>query len=99
MFSITKVDFSNGAYDGYNPYSKLNGMEVMILESHKKADDVIKDFESVLQAGMDPNQVIDKVLQDRHYSEHDFTDMDINRINRKVEAIYKSVNNKNERAF
>lgn len=96
MFSITKVDFSNGAYD---PYNRLNGMETMILESSHKADNVIKDFEKMLEAGMDPNQVIDKVLQDRHYSEHDFTNMDINRINRKVEAIYKSVNNPNERRF
>ena len=49
-----------------------------------------------IAAGMDPNQVIDKVLKDRHYSESDFTDVDINRINRKVEAIYKAVNNNDE---
>ena len=95
MFSITNINFSNGAYD---PYNRLNGMELMIMESSAKADNVIKDFEKVLQAGMDPNQVIDKVLKDRHYSETDFTDMDINRINRKVESIYKTVNN-NERKF
>ena len=65
----------------------------MIMESSAKADNVIRDFEQALSAGMDPNQVIDEVLKNRHYSESDFTDMDINRINRKVESIYKTVNN------
>lgn len=93
MFSVTNINFANGVYA---PNGKINGAEVMIMESSMKADNVIHDFEQALAAGMDPNQVIDKVLKDRHYSESDFTDVDINRINRKVEAIYKAVNN-NER--
>lgn len=94
MFKVSGIDFSNGAYDPSN--RRLNGAEIAIMESAAKADTVIKDFESVLAAGMDPNMVIDKILQERNFSESDFTDMDINRINRRVEAIYKSVNN-NER--
>lgn len=90
MFNISNINFTNGVYD---LNGRINGAEVMIMESSAKADNVIRDFEQALSAGMDPNQVIDEVLKNRHYSESDFTDMDINRINRKVEAIYKSVNN------
>lgn len=93
MLNISNINFANGVYASNG---KINGIEVMIMESSAKADNVIHDFEQTLVAGMDPNQVIDKVLQDRNYSESDFTDMDINRINRKIEAIYKAVNN-NER--
>jgi len=90
MFNISNINFTNGVY-GLN--GRINGTEVMIMESSAKADNVIRDFEQALSAGMDPNQVIDEVLKNRHYSESDFTDMDINRINRKVESIYKTVNN------
>ena len=90
MFNISNINFTNGVY-GLN--GRVNGTEVMIMESSAKADNVIRDFEQALSAGMDPNQVIDEVLKNRHYSESDFTDMDINRINRKVESIYKTVNN------
>ena len=90
MFNISNINFTNGVY-GLN--GRVNGTEVMIMESSAKADNVIRDFEQALFAGMDPNQVIDEVLKNRHYSESDFTDMDINRINRKVESIYKTVNN------
>lgn len=93
MFNIANINFSNGVYASNG---KINGAEVMIMESNAKAENVINDFEQAIAAGMNPNLVIDKVLQNRHYSESDFTDMDIKRINRKVEAIYKAVNN-NER--
>lgn len=94
MFKIEGINFSNGVYDPSN--KKINGAEVAIMESAAKADTLIKDFENTLVAGMDPNLVVDKILQDRNYSESDFTDMDIHKINRRIEAIYKTVNN-NER--
>lgn len=89
MFSVSHIDFSNGAF---GPNNQINGLEVFIMDSSEKADKVIKEFERQLTPGMDPNHLIDKIFRDNHYSDRDFTDLDINRINRKIEAIYKNVN-------
>ena len=89
MFSVSHIDFSNGVY---GPNNKINGLEAYIMDSSTKADRVIKDFEEKLTPGMDPNTLIDQILRDRHISENEFTETDINRINRKVESVYKSVN-------
>ena len=85
MFSIETINFNNGAYN--NNY--LNGMKTLIMESAEKADIIINDFEKAYQENLDPNLVIDKILISRNINENDLTESDINRINSKVQKIYK----------
>lgn len=89
MFSVSHIDFSNGVY---GPGNRINGLEVHIMDSSAKADKLISDFEKKLMPGMDPNVLVDQIMRDNHISDRDFTDPDVNRINRKIEEIYKSVN-------
>ena len=89
MFSVSHINFANGVY---GPGNQVNGLEVYIMDSSAKADKVISDFEKKLTPGMDPNVLVDQIMRDNHISDRDFTDSDVNRINRRIEAIYKSVN-------
>lgn len=89
MFSIHPIG------SGYG----LNGQDVMIMQSSANADIVIREFQKVMSENMDPNVVIRKVLEDNNLSEADFTDQDITRINRKIESIYKSMQNGTRRNF
>ena len=91
MLSITDLNFANGVYDTATN-SKVNGFETMIMQSSANADMVIADFEEAIAKGYDPNRVIDQILTNRGLKESDFTDSDIKRINRRVEAIYKLMN-------
>lgn len=88
MFDIGGINFANGVYHN----GMINGAEVAIMESSEKADKIISDFEKQFRAGTDPNFTLRKIMDDRNYRDSDFTDMDIVRINRKVEEIYKAVN-------
>ena len=88
MFSVSGINFANGVYHN----GRVNGAEVAILQSSENADNVISDFEKAFMAGMDPNMVIRKVLDDRHLTNEDFTDSDIVRVNRKIESIYNAKN-------
>lgn len=93
MLSITDINFANGAFGGGGGAPRINGMEVMIMQSSENADKVIADFEEAIAKGYDPNKVIDQILTNRGLKESDFTDSDIKRINRRVEAIYRLIKN------
>lgn len=95
MFSVGGINFANGVYHN----GLVNGAEVHIMQSSQNADDLISDFEAVFRAGMDPNNVIGQIMHDRHLTEADFTDMDIARVNRKIEAIYKAKNQTDKRSY
>lgn len=101
MFSLSELSFGQptSAYKDYldNHLNKLNGMSLMIMQSAENADKVISDFEEAIARGLNPNSVIDDVLAKRGLSESDFTDEDILRINRRVEAIYRTMNNSNHK--
>ena len=88
MFDVGGINFSNGVY--YN--GMVNGVEVAIMDSAEKADTIIKDFESSYRAGTDPNAMLRKIMDDRRISENDLVDLDIVRVNRKVEEIYNARN-------
>jgi hypothetical protein len=75
-----------GIYDG-----RLNGIDTMIMDSSQNADNVINDFEKAFMAGMNPNNLLTEILDNRNLTVNDFTDQDIQRVNRKVEQIYKTV--------
>ncbi len=79
-------DFSHGTFYG----NKINGMQTAVMQSAENANKVINDFDKYFLAGLDPNVVIQKVMDINNFSEADFTDSDISRINKKIESIYKS---------
>lgn len=80
-------------------YHRLNGQDVMIMQSSANVDLVIREFQKVMAENIDPNMVIQKILDDNNLTENDFTSNDIARINRKIEAIYKSMQNGTRRTF
>lgn len=88
--TINGLSFAEGAYYG----DKINGTQCFIMQSAENADKVIADFEEGIARGLDPNSIIDTVLANRGLTEKDFTDSDINRINKRVEAIYRLMKNK-----
>ena len=87
MFNISPIGTSYG----------LNGQDVMFMQSSANADLVIREFQKVMSENLDPNTVIQKILEDNNLSESDFTSNDISRINRKIEAIYKTMQNNTRR--
>ena len=95
MYSIGGINFGNGVYNN----GMINGAEVHIMQSSENADNVIESFEKAFRAGMDPNQVINQVLQQKNLNNSDFTELDIARINRKIEAIYNARNNNNKKGY
>lgn len=88
MFSMSDINFANGVY-GSSP-AKLNGLEAFIMQSAENVDTVVKDFKRAIEAGYDPNSVIDEVLAHHRLTEKDFTSSDIKKLNRQVEEIYKA---------
>lgn len=90
--AIDGITWEKGAY--INNSNSFNGVQGMIMQSSENADNVIADFEEAIAKGYNPNFIIDQILENRGLTEADFTDSDILRINRKVESIYKMMNQK-----
>lgn len=93
MFAIGGINFANGVYHN----GMINGAEVMIMQSAENADNVINDFEKAFSAGMDPNNVVNQIMRERHLSSSDFTEFDMVRMKRKIEAIYNAENTPDRR--
>jgi len=89
MFDVGPIGSSYG----------LNGYDVMVTQSSANADLVIREFQRLMSEYMDPNAVIGQILDDNNLTNDDFTDSDIARINRRIEAIYKSMQNGTRRNF
>jgi hypothetical protein len=87
MFDIRQVNFANGVYGNCG---KINGLEVMAMESSEAADKVINDFAEIIKVELSPYAALDQAFERNNISEDDLTDFDLQRINRKVNAIYKS---------
>lgn len=87
MFDIRQVNFANGVY-GNN--GRVNGLEVMAMQNAETADKVINDFEEIIKVELSPYAALDQAFERNNVTESDFTDFDLQRINRKVNAIYKS---------
>lgn len=85
MFKITG-DFSNGAYSG----GKINGFQVMAMQSQEYTDKLIAQFEKAIAAGYNPNTVSDDVFNKVGCRESDLTEFDKNRLKKKVEALWKA---------
>lgn len=94
MFDIGQLNFANGVY-GKN--GKVNGMEVMIMDEAEKEDKIVNDFEQILKSKMSPYAALDQAFAANNVSQDDFTDSQLDKISRRVNAIYKSAMNKDGR--
>ena len=71
-------------------FASNNGFTNMLKQSERDTDIIIKDFQRMFAPGMDPGAVLHDILDRRDISEDDLMDSDIDRLNRRVEQIYKS---------
>jgi hypothetical protein len=94
MFDIGQLNFANGVY-GNN--GQINGMEVMIMENAQKEDDIVNDFEEILKVELSPYAALDQAFERNNVSQDDFTSYELDRISRRVNAIYKSAMNQDRR--
>jgi hypothetical protein len=85
MFGISPIN-PNMGITGLGPAA-----DAYVVTSSSNADNVINDFEKAFSAGMNPNNLLQDILDQRNLTVEDFTDNDIVRVNRKVEEIYKTV--------
>lgn len=94
MFDIGQLNFANGVYgnDG-----QINGMEVMIMENAQKEDSIVNDFEEILKVELSPYAALDQAFERNNVSQDDFTSYELDRISRRVNAIYKSAMNQDRR--
>lgn len=92
MFDIRQVNFANGVY-GNN--GRVNGLEAMAMQSAEDADKVIEDFAEIIKVELSPYAALDQAFERNNVTENDFTDFDLERIKRKVNAIYKSAREDN----
>lgn len=85
MFGISPIN-PNMSVTGLDPAA-----DAYVVTSASNADNVINDFEKAFSAGMNPNNLLQDILDQRNLTTEDFTDNDIIRVNRKVEEIYKTI--------
>ena len=85
MFDVRHINFADGVY--FN--GKVNGAEVCILDSFCKADIIIKDLKLAVDAGYDPNEIIDNIMEQRHLSYSDLSDVDRLKIKYEIEDYYR----------
>lgn len=67
------INFADGVYTK----GKINGIEIVILSSYEKANDIINYLKEAVDAGYDPNDI------DIDYS--DIEEVDLRRIKRTIE--------------
>ena len=94
MFNIGQVNFANGVY---NNAGKVNGLEVMAMNDAQLEDSIVADFEEILKNELSPYAALDQAFERNNVSQDDFTDSQLDKINRRVNAIYKSSMNKDWR--
>lgn len=67
-----------------------SGIDYMAMQSSYDADKVIALFESAINQGYHPNEVEQEVYRQAGVNPSDFTWYDKDRIQRRVEEIYKA---------
>ena len=65
-------------------------MDYYIMNSYQTADAIIYAFEAAIRAGYHPNEVEQQIYADLGIDPKDLTASDKNRIQRRVEEIYRS---------
>lgn len=72
----------------------VNGMDAMVMQSASDVDKVIALFENAIEQSYHPNEVEQEVYRQANVNPSDFTWYDKQKIQRKVEEIYKSKGNR-----
>lgn len=76
----------NSGYFGY--MSEKEGIVSINSTRETKINAIIKTFKSLVNKGKNPNNYISEVLASYGFDEDDFTDAEINKINREINKIY-----------
>jgi hypothetical protein len=63
--------------------------QMMIMESQKLTDTLIKDFEILISTNENSQEVLSQILNQYEMIEHDITDLDKKRFRREVEKYLK----------
>lgn len=71
---------------GFNPITP-NGFTTYVMDSSQRTDAVIYSFEQAFAAGYGSQEALNFALQTNNTSLDSLTYIDVERINRKVEAI------------
>lgn len=74
-----------------------NGFMDQIMQSDQDANKIIKTCEELIIAGYNPNIVIEQACQKNGIRMNSLTDIDKQRIVKKVEEIYKSNQTRRDR--
>ena len=63
-----------------------------VMNSSQNADTIIRAFEAAIRAGYHPNEVEQRIYAETGINPADLTPSDKNRIQRRVEEVYRSYN-------
>jgi hypothetical protein len=74
-----------------------NGFMNQIMQSEQNTDKIIKTCEQLIAAGYNPNIVIEQACYSCGVSMNSLTDMDKQRLVKKVEEIYRSNQTRRDR--
>lgn len=64
--------------------------QMYLQQSETYLDKLVKEFIVVIKAGGDPNDYIDEVFEKVGCRQSDLSDFDVKRLERRVEAAYRS---------
>lgn len=64
--------------------------QMYLQQSETYLDKLVKEFIVVIKAGGDPNDYIDEVFEKVGCKQSDLSDFDVKRLERRVEAAYRS---------
>lgn len=81
----------------FNPFNP-DGFTTYVMQSSESTDAVLNTFEQALAAGLDLNEALNYAFQVNGVQQENLTLPDIERINKRVEAIVNSTFN-TERRF
>ena len=87
MFNVRNINFAHGAMTSHG---KINGAQVMVMESQQKTDKLIEMFEAAIRAGYNPDVVYYKIFDHAGYKESDLTDFDKERLRIKIRKLWQS---------
>ena len=72
---------------------KVNGFDIMIMESDEKRQKLENTFEQVIKAGHNPNDIQDYIYDKLGFGPNDLIESDKILLKTKVEELYKRYGN------
>ena len=78
MFSVKPFEFGG----------ETNGFQILVMQSAEDRDRLIAAFERYVDAGYNPNDIIDRVFEEEGIEEKDLLDSDIAILNKRISEYY-----------